>query len=66
MEVQQENTTMEQMKKPEVKKVRGSHFPQIVQRQTYEVSTVDGDVIYVGHSHHVARLIAAALAPRVG
>ena len=53
-----------QQSKPPVKKVRGSYFPNIERKTLYEVSTVSGDVIYAGSSHHVARIIKACMTPR--
>ena len=52
------------MTEPVVKKIRGSYFPDIDKRMSYEVSTVAGDVIYVGMSYFVARLVKACLTPR--
>lgn len=48
------------------KVIRGSYFPEIKAQSMYYVLDVDGNILYSGHSHSVARLVAACMSPRMG
>ena len=50
--------------KPVASKMHGSHFPALPQQAYYEIETVTGQTLYSGPSQHVARLVAACMAPR--
>lgn len=50
---------------PAIKKPRGSYFPPLTQFGTlFTVEQLNGDILYMGASEHVARLINACMTPR--
>ncbi len=57
---------MNQITPPAIKKPRGSFFPLMPRAGSYgyTVEHVDGEILYMGNSEPVARLIAACMTPR--
>jgi hypothetical protein len=53
------------IQEPKRQKLRSTYWPKIPRSQMYMIAFADSEVIYMGTSYLVARLIFACMSPRV-